>query len=521
MTDGARTVLAALAIVATQCAALPVRADDAPSAEEILARSKLAAGTDRRPDAERESWSVHVSGLDGTLEIVRRGADSVTTSTLGPFRTAHGVVRGEKWHQNENGETILERPEPSQAERALTQTVSRVHEPVDAWMVETDYASGHVQRAYYDARSFQLVRVDRVAAGHESHTTYEDFRTDARGRTRPWHYFGGDERPDNDFDYRLERDELDPAIGDADVAVPHDRRAFVEFPAGTEPVRLPARIVNGRIYVRVDIAGRGLDFLLDTGAAAITINDEVVRQLDLPVYGRATQTVAGSFATGRVVVPEVTIGPLAMHDVVMRTLPFAASEAKSVRVVGLLGFDFLNALALKIDYASGEIDAIRPGALAPPPGAGTLDVRLNSGTPVARATVGDATGDDFIIDTGAAFSYVIFQRFARAHPDALAMGGRESYGSGVGGTFGYRAIETKKVVLGPWSFDDASGVEALSANAFGFDNEDGLIGADILKRFTVYLDYADSRVFLATTPASAMEATNANASASQLQAVKR
>ncbi len=504
---GSAALVAALVALAAPIA--PVFAQDIPTADELVARSKLAAGSERRPETERESWAVRIAGLDGTVETIRRSADSLTTTDLGPFRTERGTVHGEKWHQNENGETIVERAEPSQTERIVTQTVVRAHEPLDAWEIVTTYASGHVLRSYYDPRTYELVRVERAAAGHETHTIYEDFRTDARGWTRPWHYYGGDDRPDNDFDYRLVRDDLDADVSDADVAVPHDRRTLVEFPAGTEAVRLPARIVNDRIYVRLAIAGRGLDFLLDTGAAAITINDAVARELKLPVYGRATQTVAGTFSTGRVIVPAVSIGPLEMHDVVMRTLPFAASEAKSVRVVGLLGFDFLDAVALKIDYASGELDAFRPGTVAAPPGSDAVDIRLNSNAPVARATIGNATGEDFIIDTGAAFSYVVFQRFARAHPEALAVESRESFGSGVGGTFGYRSLATKRVILGGWSFDDAYGVEALSANAFGFDNEDGLIGADILKRFTVYLDYAGAHVFLTATPRSAVESTNA------------
>jgi predicted aspartyl protease len=502
-------VATAVALLAALTLPLAAAAQENLGADEIVARSKAAGAADRRPESERETWNVRIAGLDGTLESIRRGSDFVNETDLGPFHTAHGEVRDTKWHQNENGETVLDRPEPSQIDRPLAQNVQRVREPLDAWEIVTTFASGHVQRAYYDTRTFQLVRMERVTAGHESHTTYEDFRTDARGRTRSWHYFGGDDRPDNAFDYRLVRDDTEAVVSDAELAIPPNRRSLVEFPAGDDPVRLPARIVNGRIYVRLLIAGRGLDFLLDTGAAEITIDDGVARQLGLAVYGRSTQTVAGNFATGRVVVPEIAVGPLALHDVVMHTLPFAASEAKAVRVVGLLGFDFLDALGLKIDYANGTLEALRPGTITPPPAATSLEVRLNSSVPVARATIGNATGDDFIIDTGAAFSYVIFQRFARAHPDSLAIGSRESYGNGVGGTFGYRSIETKRVVLGAWSFDDAFGVEALSSNAFGFDNVDGLIGADILKRFTVYLDYAGNRVYLAQTPRSDVEATNA------------
>jgi hypothetical protein len=57
-------------------------------------------------------------------------------------------------------------------------------------------------------------------------------------------------------------------------------------------------------------------------------------------------------------------------------------------------------------------------------------------------------------------------------------------------------VSTKRLTLGASIFEDAVGAEALSPNALGFDNEDGLIGADILKSFTLYLDYAAGRMFL-------------------------
>jgi predicted aspartyl protease len=469
------------------------------SADDIMARSKAAQDSDDHPESEREVWSTHVAGLEGSLEMVRRGENTETETTLGPFHTARGVFHGQRWHQNENGETVLDRTEPSQVEHALTQTVARVREPVDAWEITTTFASGHVTRFFYDPKTYYVIRTERTVAGHTSHLIFDDFRTDARGRTRFWHYYGGDDRPDNDIDYRLMRDDLNADVTEADVEIPRDRRMLVEFPAGNESVRLPARIENDRIYVRVDIAGRGLDFLLDTGASSITINADVARDLKLPVYGHVTQTVAGSFAAGRVVAPEMTIGPLVMHEVVMHTVPLASNESHDTRVVGLLGFDFLDAVALKIDYTSGTLEAVRPGAQTPPASATPLDIRLNSGAPVVRAALGDASGDDFILDTGAAFSYVVFQRFARAHPEAFAPPGegRTLNASGVGGAMPYRKIATKRIGLGTWAFDDDTGAEALSPNALGFDNEDGLIGADILKLFTVYLDYSSSRIYLA------------------------
>jgi predicted aspartyl protease len=500
-----RPVVLALALalgagtIAPARAQAPPAGEQAPTAQDVLTRSKAAEDSDNRPASERESWATHVAGLDGTLDVMRHGDDMQADTVLGPFHTARGISHGQRWHQNENGETILDRSEPSQTEHAATQTLARVHEPVDAWEITTTFASGHVTRFYYDPRTYYVIRTERTIAGNTTHTSFDDFRTDARGRTRFWHYFGGDERADNDFDFRLTRDDLGADIAQSDVEIPRDRRTFVEFPAGSDTVRLPARIENDRIYVRVDIAGRGLDFLLDTGCASLSINEGVARELKLPQYGRFTTTVAASFSSGRTIVPEVTIGNLTLHDVEMRTVPLASSESHDTRVVGLLGFDFLDAVALKIDYANGTIEATRPGAVTPPAGATPLDVRLNSGTPVAHATLGEASGDDFILDTGAAFSFVVFQRFVRAHPDAFApLGDPRTYAAnGVGGSIPYRKVSSRRVELGTWALDDDYGAEALSSSALGFDNEDGLIGADILKLFTVYLDYASNRVYLA------------------------
>ena len=499
----------ALAIAACVLVAATSRAtalaQDVPTPDEILARSRVATNFDHKPENEREAWQIRVAGLEGTFDTLRHGNDIATSTALGPFHTAHGTARGVRWHQNENGETILDRAEPSQTEHIATQSVTRTRDPIDAWVVTTNFTSGHVTRSFYDARTAYLVRSERTNAGHSTHTTYDDFRTDSRGHVRPWHYYGGDERAENSYDYRLVRDDVASDVTDAEVDIPHDRRTLVEFPAGFETVRLPARIVNDRIYVRLEIMGRGLDFLLDTGAAALTIDQSVAHDLRLVVRGRAAQIVAGPFLTGRVIVPTVGIGPLTMHDVVFRTAPLASNEAHGTRVVGLLGFDFLASCGIKIDYARGTVDAMRPAAFVAPAGTTPLTLRLNSGAPVVRATVGDATGDDFILDTGAAFSYVLFQRFARAHPEAAAVtgDGRVRTGSGVGGSLSFRSVAAIRVELGTWAFGDAVGVEALAPNALGFDNEDGLIGADILHLFTVYLDYATRHVYL--TPNGRMQ----------------
>lgn len=469
-----------------------------PTASELFARERTESGWERRAQTERETWNIRSGGLDGTLVVVRREADTVSALTLGPFHSARGFDRGQRWHQNDNGQTVLEAPHPTADERIVAQNVTRVHAPLDAWVVNATFAGGHVRRTFFNPRTYAIVRVEKMIAGRTVRTSYDDFRADARGRTRAWHEFGDDQRPEVTFDYRLVRDETGAPVVASELTIPHDRRALVEFPAGTQTVRLPARIANGRIYVRVTIDGRGLDFLLDSGAAAISLDASVARALGFAAYGHAIQTVAGRFAASRVVAPLVSIGPLAMRDVVMQTMPISLQEDRRTRVVGLLGFDFLAAVALRIDYANGTVDAARSGAEPAPDDAVPLEVRLGSQTPHARADVGDADGDDFMLDTGADFSLVLFARFLREHPGMpLLPQGDVRSGTGIGGSVAYRMLSPQRLTLGSWRLNEVPSVAPLSPNALGFDNEDGIIGSDVLRRFTVYLDYAQKRVFLA------------------------
>jgi hypothetical protein len=470
----------------------------APTPAELTARSHAAAGTERKAQPERERWLVRSGGLTGTLDVVRLGDDSAATMQLGPFHTEHGVWHGQRWHRNDNGQTVLERPEPSQAERVVAESVVRVREPAPGWLATTTYASGHVLRAYYDARTFLVLRTEKSGGGHTLRTTYDDFRTDARGRTRATHEFGSDDRFGSDFDYRLESDDGTAAVDPSDVAIPAADRALADFPAAAQSVRLPARIENGRVYVRLSIGGRALDFLLDSGASNITLDAAVARSLGLTGFGRSSETVAGTFPTQRVIVPLASLGPLALHDVVMRTAPIAENEGTRTRVVGLLGFDFLDAVGLKIDYAAGTVDAFRPGTLVPPPDGIPLVLRLNGQVPVTTATVGEATGDDFIIDTGAEFDLVLFQRFLRTHADTahtVALP-RVRYGNAIGGSVPYRSLDSRGMTLGPLAFTGLDAVEALPATALGFDTVDGLVGGGVLDRFTVYFDYGASRLYL-------------------------
>lgn len=309
-----------------------------------------------------------------------------------------------------------------------------------------------------------------------------------------------DGHAENDAEYRLEREAHDVRASDVAIAAPRGR--FVSFPAGKQRIALPVHAEGGRFYVRLMVGARGLDFLLDTGAGGITIDENVARQLGLEIRGRySTAESAGRYKSGRVLVANVAIGELTMHNVTMHVTPPIERGGGNVRAVGLLGFDFIGALALELDYQHGAVTAIEPAAFVPPvtPHTIALDIRLGTQQPMTDVAINGVVGERFIVDTGASAPLMIFDFFTRRHRKALVDLGaglyRERRYSGVGGDFETQPFQLASIRVGTAEFKNFLAFAVRSKTAYTAD-EDGLFGAEFLSLFNVYLDYGESRIYL-------------------------
>ncbi len=491
--------LAPLVLAALAAATRSVRAADAgctPPTPDAL-RTAIAAAIGKTPGSTSTTLVFSENGLAGRRVTLRDGADYVETTTVGPFRTARGSRHGTAWHQDENGQTILEAADPGHAtgDPAVT-TIACAAAPLAGYVVSVLDGAGYGSRAYVDSQTYRVYRQDLIAATTVTTTTYDDFRTTG-GRTIAWHRHRSDGIAANESDERIVALDAAP-LAETELAIPASR-ALVAFPTGAASVSLPARLERQKFLVRATIGTRGLDLTLDTGdSAGITLDEDVVRALGLRIYGeRANTENAGRAPTGRAIVPELRIGALVMRDVVVTTLPHLAFESPGrFKSVGLLGYDFFAGAALRIAYAERSVTAIDLATFAGPaePAAIRVPVRLALGIPLADVTLGDSLGERFAIDTGASGSLLVFDYFARRHPEALAppaaaKGGTATMG-GVGGRFEVRNYRLERVRFASTDFRDLAASRILG-KAYG-GTIDGLLGADFLSGFTVYADYRDA-----------------------------
>ena len=519
-------LLAAMAVYVIAGRALAAPLDAPPSGlrpagmalTDVLRRYDRAAG-DLSFHTRAEEWQVQERGLTGTFVQKISGEDLVTTLSLGPFLTMEGRYLGQSWRQDENGLTVLRQDihqKTAISEKAIDAAFDHPETPgpgiellgettgeKPAFVVQVHPSGGRLVWIFFDASSGLIVREESIVAERRVVTTYDDFRRTA-GTTEAWHHHVSDGRPNNEEDWTLSALRVDAPIAGSDFAIPPDRRALLEFPAGVSDVRLPARIVEGKVVVRLTVGGRGLDFLLDSGAGDIAFDEGVAASLGLNPVGKQTQEVAGRFDRSRALVPQIGIGELRMRDVVVSILPFQSSPDASTRIVGLLGFDFFKNAVVRIDYERGTVDAIDPARFTPPARSVALPVALDDGVPLVPATVGDDKGNHFILDTGSAYT-IIFSGFATDHPQAVAdqSGGaleRRAHGivsaRGVGGEVMLIPTELRMFRFGGSDFADYTAYVTRSARALEREDEDGLIGAPTLSRFVIFLDYSRQQVEL-------------------------
>ena len=135
-----------------------------PSVDELMAHLARAAG--REPASYHETVVFTVGSLEGMRRTARRRADVHTVVDEGPFHTESGSVGGVTWRQNENGETVVDRPQSDRARvDAMTTTVERAPPPYAGYVLATLDAAGYGTKLFVDATTWRVVQRDVVTRG--------------------------------------------------------------------------------------------------------------------------------------------------------------------------------------------------------------------------------------------------------------------------------------------------------------------------------------------------------------------
>jgi predicted aspartyl protease len=460
------------------------------------ARGRLASGS------YKIVTTSHGSGLDRTAATYIDGDDSIANVVAGPFATAYGTYDKRDWDRDENGIVTVETGFHDR-ENPNARALDHPEDPANRvtmlgvtgaspsfYAIDVNPPDGEHQTLYYATDTFLLARSVMWATDRLKHvTTYDDYRR-VFGSTHAFHSSYSDGRADNDTDTTTLS--IAPTKDAVDFAIPASS-SILAF-SSAKPLTLPARFIDGTIIVRANVGGRGLDFELDTGSSSMTINPDVAHDLGLAAYDRRSGTIGGNFDESRTIVSDIAIGDLHVHNAVFSEVP-VANQLPDVKVVGLLGFDFISNALLAIDFKKQTLTFYPPGAALPSNGVVTsVPIELDDRVPRASASVNGIKGK-FLIDTGSEAT-VLFHRFAQTVPGRTVLADGEQYSlSFIGGDVSAQAFSIDNLLFGPLEFAHADVLVPASSTG-EITDYDGIIGQTVLNFYVLYLDYAHHQLYL-------------------------
>jgi hypothetical protein len=503
MLVGAAVVLAALASLVADTAATQAYAPAPVTLAQLFDLNRHAAGA-LEPGAYRAVIRTQSSTGDvWTSETDLDGSDFRTTERQGDFSEAYGQYQGRQWQQDVNGLVIpssgfSEENDPFigalLAPQNLQNGVKLLGLTADAspnLVVEVAPRAGLLERRYYDARTNLLSRLEMIDYdGHRQVWLYNDYRRlygkavagvidyeqDGTSVTRRTSIVSYDRIP----------------AASIDLTIPPSRPLFDL--SGRDAVVVPAQFTDAGIIVRVSIAGRGLDFLLDSGSPDMVIDRGVADELGMRSTGATRMSFAGDYMIANSRAPDLSLAGLVARDVAFSTLHFD-EDLPGQQVVGLLGTDFIGSGALEVDFQNKTLTLHRQ---APPDlaerGWSALPLRSDYSVPLIAAAFSGVPGD-FVADLGAVDSMIYphyFARFPNKIPPGMA--DQEQMITVGGKPFGVKHLTMSRLVLGDWIFGDVQVVVPSAVYAQQRDY-DGLIGRNTLSNFNLIFDYANRKLW--------------------------
>jgi hypothetical protein len=271
------------------------------------------------------------------------------------------------------------------------------------------------------------------------------------------------------------------------------------------PVRIPFDLLANHIYLRGRVNDSdSLWVVLDSGAGGDVIDAAVAKAIGLV----ATSTGRGRGAGGEVetgTVPSVSVKlpGVTLDGAPIQTMPLEPFRRRSGRPMDVIvGAPLIQRCVLRVDYAAQVLEFL-PAETFDYQGKGAIvPVTFRFGHPyiTARITLAGQKPIEgqFVVDLGSSQAVILTPAFAEKHHALETLGPTiEGHGLGVGGQLSSRIGRIASVEVGGVTFPQPITSLPISSGSYvGASDAIGNIGGEIMRRFTVTLDYSRQRMIL-------------------------
>jgi hypothetical protein len=277
----------------------------------------------------------------------------------------------------------------------------------------------------------------------------------------------------------------------------------VRFDLGNSALRIPLEIDNNLILLRVKVNGsKPLRFIFDTGASNSAISSKRAADLGLKSQGQFRGDATGGRIQGSAIEGiELSVQGARVSDLTIAAFPFPTPPG--FEFDGVIGCDFIRQFVIEIDYLKRTMNLYNPRTYRYAGRAKIIPLFLIAGdTPLVYTKIlfadGAAVNAKLEVDTGGDNAILVNSPFVKRHKLVEAtQDGTRSARNGAGGGQQVITARANALKLGSFTLKDVPIQLSLDTEGAGASEEnDGLIGGEIFRRFKVILDYSRKRIML-------------------------
>lgn len=281
------------------------------------------------------------------------------------------------------------------------------------------------------------------------------------------------------------------------------------MPLNRKKINIPFHMVRNMIIVRTTIDGKGpYNFILDSGVGIIIITDPALAD-SVGIKSRRTIKLTG-LGEGESIEAQILasihfdingVEGKGLTAAALKKDMFNLSGYVGMPIHGLIGYDFFSNLAVKFNFADSTLTVGRPGSLKGLRKGYKIPITIEQNKPYmhARVRVDDQHEMDtkLVIDFGAGHPLMLENLIEKDLLPAKHIIG--NLGIGLNGPVVGYLSRIKELDIGKYRFkevitsfplDDSVRQQMMSVP------RDGNLGLNILKRFTLIMDYQQEALYL-------------------------
>ncbi|WP_408049295.1 retropepsin-like aspartic protease [Tenacibaculum halocynthiae] len=285
-----------------------------------------------------------------------------------------------------------------------------------------------------------------------------------------------------------------------------------QFLKGSKKQVVKFELFNNLIVFPLEVNGVKLSFILDTGVNktilfnlnktdSLTLNNTkkvFIRGLGVGDPVEAILSRNNNFRVNNILGTSQDI-----YVVVDDT--FKLSSKMGVTIHGVIGYDLLKDVIVKINYSSKKLYFYKPEKYKEPKcrSCEKLDLEFYRNKPYINVSIKiDSAGNNIpvkmLIDSGGSDALWLFEGSKEEIkvPEKFFV---DILGEGLSGTIYGKRSRVPKLEIGKYVIEEptVSFLDSVaSTNARNFKKRDGSIGGNILKRFKVWIDYPNKKIIL-------------------------